>query len=125
LALLPLAMDTYRIVPLRKGFQIVETYPDGHTVIVVRFHTEADAQEWLDSHLQVRTPHSGQNALEVTPQRECLTHRLERMEALLRVTTDPDNREAIRAEITALKTWSEAWDVGVILPPISDDGPFP
>jgi hypothetical protein len=110
-------MNTYRIVPLREGFQIIETYPDGHTVIVVGFHTGADAQEWLDSHLQVRTPHSGQNTLEATPKRECLTHRLERMEALLQVTTDPNSREAIRAEITALKTWVEAWDVGANLPP--------
>jgi len=42
-------MNTYRIIPLEGGFQIIETYPDGRTAYIGSFQTEAGAQAWLDN----------------------------------------------------------------------------
>jgi hypothetical protein len=47
-------MNTYRIVPLGDGYQIIETYPDGRNAYIGGFQTEADAQAWLDNYLRVR-----------------------------------------------------------------------
>ena len=47
-------MNTYRIVPIGDGFEIIETYPDGRTAFIGNFRTEAEAQAWLDSYLRMR-----------------------------------------------------------------------
>jgi hypothetical protein len=47
-------MNTYRIVPVEGGFQIIETYPDGQTTYIGGFQIEADAQAWLDNYLRMQ-----------------------------------------------------------------------
>jgi len=47
-------MNTYRIVPVGNGYQIIERYPDGRSAYIGGFQTEADAQAWLDNYLRVR-----------------------------------------------------------------------
>ena len=47
-------MNTYRIVPRGDEYQIIETYPGGRNAYIGGFHTEAEAQGWLDNYLRVR-----------------------------------------------------------------------
>jgi hypothetical protein len=53
-ALFPPAMNTYHIVPVEGGFEIIETYPDDRTAHIGGFQSEADAQAWLDNYRRMR-----------------------------------------------------------------------
>ncbi len=40
-------MNTYRMEPTAEGFRVTETSPEGETVVVRNFYTEAAAQIWI------------------------------------------------------------------------------
>jgi hypothetical protein len=51
-------MNIYRIATWGKGFQVVETDPSGGVAFTGGFHTQAEAQAWIDNQIQALEPSS-------------------------------------------------------------------
>jgi hypothetical protein len=50
----PVAMNTFHVRPDADEFHVVETYPLGAQMIVVRLPTAAMAEQWLETFLRLR-----------------------------------------------------------------------